>query len=207
VRRTIAIFANSVKHGMHCVAGKDVASGDWIRPVADASGAELNHEQCIYSNKYGRFTVKPLQKIEMTLAAPVPLINQPENHLLGEGEWVQRYKVQDDEVEHWLDHPQTLWGPGNRVSYDAIQARQVSIEASLYLVRVEDLSLQMNGHRRRAIFQYAGCNYDLPCTDPNFDQKIVNPEHQNVLCVSLGEPYDPTGGHNLSCYKIVATVI
>jgi hypothetical protein len=86
MKRTIAIFANSVKHGLHCVAGKDVSSGEWIRPVANASGAELAHDQCVYVNPYGRYTVKPLQKIEMHLASHAPLINQPENYVIADGE-------------------------------------------------------------------------------------------------------------------------
>jgi len=207
MRKTIAVFANSVKHGKHCVAGKDVANGNWIRLVANESGAELNDQQCTYTNKYGSFRAKPLQKVEITLAAPAPLINQPENHLLGEGGWVQRYKVEDTEVDNWLDHPKTLWGLGKCVSYNEILTRQITIEASLYLVRVDHLSLKMNNKQRRAIFQYAGYNYDLPCTDPSFDQKLATVAHQNVICVSLGEPYDREGGHNLFCYKIVAAII
>lgn len=207
MRLTIAVFANSVKNGMHCVAGKDTASGTWVRPVASTAGAELNHQQCIYVNKYGRFKVKPLQKIEMPLARPAPLIHQPENHLVGEGEWVQRYRVEDVEVQTWLDNPKTLWGPGHRVSYKAIQDGHTSIETSLYLVRVSDLSLEIKGTRRRALFQYAGHQYDLPCTDPHFDDKLAKMNHQNVLCISLAEPYDPWGCNDFYCYKIVATII
>jgi len=70
---TIVIFANSVKHGQHCVAGKSLATGQWIRPVADANGKELDHEQAKYRNPYGRYLVKPLQKIQMELGANVPL--------------------------------------------------------------------------------------------------------------------------------------
>ena len=47
---TIVIFANSVKHGQHCVAGKTVNGGKWIRPVADINGKELDHEQAKFSN-------------------------------------------------------------------------------------------------------------------------------------------------------------
>lgn len=207
MNRTIAIFANSVKHGMHCVAGKDVSNKNWIRPVANVSGAELDHDQCVYVNPYGRFTVKPLQKIEMSLISPAPLINQPENYLIAENEWVQRYNVDKDDVVNWLDYPDSLWGQGNKVSYDDILSGDVVINASLYLVSVEALRLERKGNRRRAIFQYSGCQYDLPCTDPNFDKQVVDPQHQGVLCISLGEAFTPKEGSNLFCYKIVATII
>ncbi len=59
---TVVIFANSVKHEKHCVAGKDVDSHSWIRPVSDTEGAELSDQQCFCENPHGRFKVKPLQK-------------------------------------------------------------------------------------------------------------------------------------------------
>lgn len=37
--------ANFIKHGQHCVAGKCVNTGKWIRPVSNQQGAELSHEQ------------------------------------------------------------------------------------------------------------------------------------------------------------------
>jgi hypothetical protein len=40
---TVVIFANSIKHGKHCVAGKLMGDKRWIRLVADESGSELDH--------------------------------------------------------------------------------------------------------------------------------------------------------------------
>lgn len=54
---TIVIFANSVKHGQHCVAGKTVNGGKWIRPVADINGKELDHEQAKFSNPVSRQSI------------------------------------------------------------------------------------------------------------------------------------------------------
>ena len=41
----MVVFANSVKHGKHCVAGKLIDSNEWIRPEANDLGAELNNKQ------------------------------------------------------------------------------------------------------------------------------------------------------------------
>ncbi len=95
---TIIIFENSVKHGKHCVAGKEVDTQQWIRPVSDEYGAELSDTQCLYENPHGRFKVKPLQKIEMNLAQHVPLKNQPENHIISNQIWQQRYRIEDPEI-------------------------------------------------------------------------------------------------------------
>jgi hypothetical protein len=66
----IIVLANSVKHGQHCVAGKCINTGNWVRPVSNANGAELSHEQAKYQNPYGTFGVKPLQKIRMGFSQP-----------------------------------------------------------------------------------------------------------------------------------------
>lgn len=58
----IIIFANSVMHGKHCVAGKVVNSHQRIRPVSDMEGAELSDQQCLYENPHGKFKVKPCKK-------------------------------------------------------------------------------------------------------------------------------------------------
>ena len=207
MKTTIVIFANSVKHKKHCVAGKVLNSHRWVRPVSDAGGAELSDQQCLYENPHGRFKVKPLQKIEMNLSRHVPLISQPENYLISDEIWQQRYRIEKNEIQNYLDTPDSLWGTGNSVSYAQIESNMIDIAQSLYLVQATDLQLSMVDGRRRAAFSYAGINYDLPVTDPNFEKQLVDPDNQGVLCVSLGEKYDPTGGNNYSCYKIVATIL
>jgi hypothetical protein len=205
---TIVIFANSVKHGKHCVAGKVVNTQQWIRPVSDVDGSELSDQQCLYENPHGRFKVKPLQKIEMSLSQHVPLISQPENYLISHEIWQQRYIIEKSEISNYLDTPDSLWGIGNRVSYAQIEHKTVNIDQSLYLIRASDLRLSKVEGKRRAAFSYAGINYDLPVTDPNFEKQLIEPDNQQILCVSLGEKYDPAaGGNNYSCYKIVATIL
>lgn len=128
MRKTIVVFANSVKHGKHCVAGKDIGTGKWIRPVGSAEGAELDQDQCMYVNPYGKFLVKPLQKVEIDLTRHSPLINQPENYLVGNGEWNQKYRIEAPEVAHYLDTPGTLWGTGNRVIFSQIESGAINIQ-------------------------------------------------------------------------------
>ena len=200
---TIVIFANSVKHGQHCVAGKNLATRQWIRPVADVTGKELEHEQAKCRNPYGRFLVKPLQKIQMELDANVPLPHQPENYLVTDKEWIQTYKIEPEEVPSFLDYPEDLWGQGNAIDADLVNRGVITIQQSLYLISVPELELYKNEENKRRIeFLYNGVNYDLPVTDPNFDELLRREkEHHGFICVSLGEEYN--GRH----YKIVAAII
>jgi hypothetical protein len=202
IRKTIVILANSIKHHQHCVAGKCIATGQWIRPVSSPAGAELTHDQSTYSNPHGNFIVKPKQKIEMVLSSAVPLINQPENYLISEQRWEQRYRINDQELLSYLDYPETLWGEHDHVNYADIVQNRITIHQSLYLVQVEGLTLYKNTFgKRRAEFIYNGISYDFAVTDPSFDQKTSDDSDiSGILCVSLGEEYQG------SCYKLVATI-
>ncbi len=201
INKTIAILANSVKHNQHCVAGKCIETGEWIRPVSTPEGGELSNEQSTFTNPHGKFIVKPMQKIIMDFDSHVPLIHQPENYLISPNLWRQNYRITDAELQQFLDKPDSLWGQSNRVDYNQILQKD-DIDQSLYLVKVDDLHLSKNNEgKRRATFSYNNINYELPVTDPNFD-KILRDETeiQDIICVSLGEEY------NGYCYKLIATI-
>jgi len=199
----VVILANSVKHNQHCVAGKCVTNGQWIRPVSNIHGAELSHTQAQCKNPYGTFNVKPLQKVYMGLSTHAPLSHQPENYLIDCSVWRQNYRIPNQDLDQYLDEPDDLWGSADRVPYARIASGDLVIEQSLYLVAVKKLNLYRNQYnRRRASFLYGGINYDLAVTDPNVDSVIDgNQNVKGILCVSLGEVYQG------SCFKIVAGIL
>ncbi len=202
ITKTIVILANSIKHNEHCVAGKCIETKQWIRPVSTMEGAELNREQSTFHNIHGNYMVKPMQKIEMYFHSVAPLVNQPENHLINDQQWQQKYKIKEHELSQYLDHPENIWGETDRVSYVEIVQNHLTIPQSLYLIQVENLRLYINEYqKRRANFLYNGVTYDLAVTDPNFDKHVSEGyEGVGILCISLGEEYQD------SCFKLVATV-
>lgn len=201
-RRTVVVLANSIKKHQHCVAGKCTQTGRWIRPVSTPQGGELTDAQVRYTNNYGTYYVKNLQKIEMELSLHVPLINQPDNYLISGNCWQQRYKIEVHELAHYLDTPPSLWGSADNIIYYFIENHEVEIQQSLYLVRVDNLRLYRNvNNKRRASFTYNSFHYDLAVTDPNFDNLLQsNQETHSILCISLAELWQGR------CYKIVATI-
>lgn len=198
----VVILANSVKHHQHCVAGKCIANGQWVRPVSNTDGAELSHAQAQCQNPYGTFNVKPLQKVIMNFSTHAPLAHQPENYVIDGPAWRQNYGISVGELNHYLDHPNDIWGRTDRVHHASIVLGQIVIEQSLYLIAVNNLNLYINQYdKRRASFSYDGINYDLAVTDPNFDRIAQNNEVvRSILCVSLGEEYQD------NCFKLVATI-
>lgn len=200
----VLILARSVKKGNHCIAGKCIKTRQWVRPVSDTNGGELNDEQIKYENPHGKYPVKPLQRMVMSFASHVPLLNQPENYLIDGKIWKQNYNISLDELEQFLDEPDDLWGMDDKVSYKSIGSKEIVIEQSLYLIQVEKLKLYRNKYnKKRALFLYNGQQYDfaVTVTDSEFD-KICSEkkEIKGILCISLGEEY------NGDCYKLVAAI-
>lgn len=202
LKKNIVVLANSVKHHEHCVAGKCLTTKEWIRPVSDSYGAELTSAQASCRNPHGLFGVKPKQKITIGLSQHSPLVNQPENYVVDDSEWLQNYKIDDNQLLNYLDTPSDLWGPDDRVSYAQIVNGSIPISQSLYLVQVDDLRLYVRDSiKRRASFSYNGNNYDLAVTDPRFDEIVSEGKGtNNILCISLGEVFAD------NCFKLVATV-
>jgi hypothetical protein len=200
---TIVILANSAKHKLHCVAGKSVKTGRWVRLVGDAEGAAITREQASMTNHMpGNWLVKPLQKIVMTLGPAVPLMHQPENYICEPG-WVQNYSIRMRDLPTYVDTPQSLWGEAPRIGEAEIAFGAQEIDQSLYLVKVEDLELyKPTEQKSRVTFRYNNIEYDLPATCTNFN-KIMSGEvaHDNYVVVSLGENHK--GFH----YKIIATIL
>jgi hypothetical protein len=209
IKKTIVVLAKSIKHHAYCVAGKDISSNEWIRPVSNINGAELSEQQCKCTNDQWKGQGKSpyhsnvLKKIEIEFLQHAPLINQPENYVISDKVWQHKYNIKANELQNYLDEPETLWGDDARIDYSLIENNIISIQQSLYLVKVDNLTLYKNENdKRRASFCYKGNSYDLSVTDTNFDN-ILKDNSQNligILCISLGENYKGF------CYKIVATI-
>ena len=200
--KILVIFANSVKHHQHCVAGKDIITKEWIRPVGDKNGCELRDEQTKYQNKYGKYLVKPLQKMQIEFLEKSPLLQQPENYVISNKIWTQQYKINKEEIEFFVDNPNDLWLDGisytDRVNYQLIQNNTIQITQSLYLIKVD--VCQIDKLNRRAIFNHKNITYNLAITDPNI-QYIDTNQKSYYLVISLGEEFK---GY---CYKLVACIL
>lgn len=201
--KQLVILANSNKHGNRCIAGKCLLTRQWIRPVSTIEGGALSLSQIKCRNPYGLFPAVNLQRVTVGLDCHVPLVNQPENHLIAaNSEWQQNYKIKACELPELLDEPISLWGVGNSVSYAAIQQNRIHINQSLFLIQTESLSFYIaSSGKPRARFCYNNVRYYLPISDPNYHTIVrENTVLQGILCISLGEEF------NGSCYKLVAAI-
>lgn len=210
--KEIIVFANSVKHGNSCVAGKCTTTNEWIRPVNNSAGSEIPESQTKILNerKGTTWPLRTLQKIRINTSQHAPLTNhQPENYIITQDQWTDHFKISLQDVDAYLDTPNDLWGEGNRVDYALMQNNQVTIHHSLYLIRVGKLylykELRDGTTKRRAKFLYNGIDYNFAVTAREFDYLIGQNQEVTLInatiCISLGE------NHNGYCYKLIASII
>lgn len=99
MKKTLIIFANSIKHKNSCIAGKDIETKKWIRLVGNENGCALNRED----------SIQPLQKFTIKFSKKAPLINQPENYIVSNEPWKLEGQIEREEIKKYLDNPNDLW--------------------------------------------------------------------------------------------------
>lgn len=218
--KRMVCFANSLKTGGRCVAGRErlpSGYGGWVRPVSARPTAELSLAEC----RYGDGTwPKLLDILDVGLKKPLPDKHQMENHLVDSTYWVKRGELAWGEMEKLVEEPDSLWHNGERTYYginDVVAQRLASeLDGSLALIRPESVAIRVGKEgaaefprKTRALLSYRGVEYSLKVTDPVAEQAFQlrgdgeYPLDGVYLCVSLTEPYERDG----RCYKIVAGVI
>jgi hypothetical protein len=173
-----------------------------------------------------------LEIVELAVAGPAPLPDQPENWLLEKEitpkSWRSLGKIEWNEIQRLLDRPQQLWNDptcgARRVT--AGYPRAMREPASLYLVqpdRIESISVwsernpfdarrSVKGHRL-ARLRYAGMLHHFDVTDPDFADRhyprIPAPNEPGIE-VKLTRPDETlvcvsvTGEYQGHHYKIAA---
>ncbi len=223
----ICCLANSRKHGGKCVAGINLATGQWVRPVAEAGDGRLSYLQTLLEHT-GR-EPRVLDLIRIPLARTRPAKHQPENILIAPGRWQLAHRPQTREEFHaryltlhpYLAREPLLFGSvEDRVP--ASQFETVQAPYSLLLIQPESLTWQISQSPRgtrqtRALFRYQQQSYALSVTDPIWEAALqtlplgtysrntagITLRHVVWFTVSLGEPMLETG----HCFKLVAAVI
>ena len=219
--KRIVCFANSLKTGGRCVAGREITTksyGAWVRPVSVRPTAELSLAECRYADQSWPAL---LDILDIQLKKPAPHHHQTENHVIDKSRfWARTGELPWTQLENLVEQPASLWINGEHTYYgvnDAVDQKQaLTLSNSLVLIRPESITIRVGKEgatefprKTRARFTYGGVEYSLKVTDPVAEQAFQirgdgeYPLDDVYLCVSLTEPYERDG----RCYKIVAGVV
>lgn len=235
MKKTIVVLANSVKIRGRCLAGKELAwdgkewkVGDWVRPVSTPQGGEVAISQM--ADSLGREPAL-LEIIEVPLASPVPLTDQPENWLIdSQQKWRRVDRMDWSQAGALVDRPRHVWDEGRgwrRVAAGFVQ--KMVKPASLYLIKPQEIvSVEVWSEpnkfepppavkrHRLAKLRYGGVVHEFDIDDPVLAERYfprfprIHAGRQRItlrspaetfVCVSLTLPYR---GHH---YKIAAAFI
>ncbi|MEV0049032.1 hypothetical protein AB0H34_00865 [Saccharopolyspora shandongensis] len=216
--KLLVCLANSRKHRERCIAGIEIGSRKWIRPVSNRPGHGVSELERQYPSKV---EPKVLDVISVPLVEARPNDLHRENWLLDStARWSRIGRIGWRELCDLEQLPTSLWINGYHTSAgtnDRIPAEQrEAVIDSLKLIRVDGVKMEvspahpMSNDTRptvRAQFRHAGSEYAVKVTDPICEEKFRTRGlgkyglGESFLTVSLSEEFQG------NFYKLVAAIV
>ncbi len=216
VRRLVCL-ANSWKMQERCIAGIDLATGQWLRPVCDLY---YPHDGSIPAS------VRQIQGQEPRLldVLAIRLADsgsdfgfEPENRSVLTGAWRVEGRYRPWQVLPYCQSPPLLHNRRKYVMVSELQAKPWAARQTLQLVRASQVQIQPRPDqegpgRWRISFQVEGEVWrDLKLTDADLMQRLeagYSPGTECVLTLSLSLPWSPPQwSEEPPCWKLVAGVV
>jgi hypothetical protein len=210
--RRIICLANSYKHNERCIAGIDIESGAWVRPVSNRKDRAIAGTMRLINGKEPQL----LDILEIPLENHGPDEGcQPENRLFKPGQWKIVGRIKPAKLlEYCEDDSVILHNHKDRVSPDFFGSTPKEKWKSLQLIHTPNVEFRhvfFNRRKWRSHFQDGkGNSLALKVTDPiilsrlNLDQEIGK---DCILTVSLATPWRPNTITPERCYKLIAGVV
>ena len=171
--KEIIVLAKGNKCGAYCVAGIDVDSGKWIRPVSagESHDGYVPIQDTIYQD--GK-EVEILDKVLISLIEHRPTKSQPENYLYDNNYyWVKTGRSTIEQVIKFRGFDETNYIFCN--VYKELSESELCNTGSLLTVRVENPKIFIKTFEQRKIqlnFAYNRNNYSyLKISDPKIKRE------------------------------------
>ncbi|GAB4552841.1 MAG: hypothetical protein Tsb0014_46510 [Pleurocapsa sp.] len=213
----IICLANSKKNCDRCIAGIDIETEKWVRPV------------CLDYPKDGRVpkNIRLINGQEPKLldVIDIPLDDTGENfgfesenlNILG-GSWKKVGRVTPNEILQYRDTSQyILHNTWKFVQESYLKSLSFHKRKTIQLEYVENLFTEWDEEKESWRGSLNNQNYtilnDLPITDPEFIEALEHgyePQHPCLVTISLGMPYTPNYDdceYGACCWKLIAGVI
>jgi hypothetical protein len=212
----IVCLANSWKRQERCIAGIELATGRWVRPVtASPDGGVPRHVRAL---RHGEPCL--LDVLDIPLAGTGPDYGfESENRLILSGRWyfVRRLRPQDMR-RYVAPAPEILHTDNRYVTVPWLQALPPTERRTLQLVETAQFSVQATKRQhsgdtlwKGTFTALAGKRLTANITDPVFSSRLDaghQPANHCLLTISLSLPWRPpdwTGDD--PCWKLIAGVI
>ena len=187
------VLANSFKNRGRCLAGLNVETGMWVRPVPNTLSRSIDNELTIFSERF----IRPGDLIDVEVGRAIPLPYHPEDvELIGRIKLVGKDTTpyMADLVLSELSKPNELLESSiDRISFDQIQVSPT--RNSLALSLGNDIRFFTNERGSKRVKFRAR---DIAWSLANTDDKLESEEYMDeaLICISLTEPFERTQSHH-----------
>jgi len=213
--KKIICLANSWKLDERCIAGIDLNTGKWVRPVCDNQYPEDGRiPECIRLIE-GR-EPELLDVLEIPLADTGKDFGfECENLSVLDGDWKCVGRRQPTNLLRYCGNTQILHNSSKYVNPSYLKSLPFEQRRTLQLVRAVSFSAQNSGNNKwRGTLKTLNGQYlrDAKITDPVFVEKLnagYQPKNNCLVTVSLSMPYQPRPDWEgeKPCWKLIAGVI
>lgn len=213
----IVVLANSWKHQDWCLAGIDLDTGKWVRPVTDLDDGRVPKT----SMKLGGYFPELLDVLEIPLDSTGPDFDfESENRTILPGRWYRRDKMMLKDIERYAKQPYyVLHNKKKYITTKELQQKPFMKRATLQLIRADKFKVldtrrkTTDKHNWKGVILSGDREFEIKITDPVFFKRLNNshkPSPTCLLTMSLSMPYKPSDwdeDEEPVCWKLIAGVI
>ncbi|MGK7898255.1 MAG: hypothetical protein AB4372_32710 [Xenococcus sp. (in: cyanobacteria)] len=212
----IICLANSWKYGERCIAGINIHTKKWVRPIYTNSNHSENGSVPENIRLIDGQEPKLLDIISMPLDKEGDNFGfQSENVNILPGKWRKLGKVKSHQMVNLCDQADYILHNTNRyVTVPFLQSLPVNERKTLQLIYTEELSIINYRHKWKGscTTNHQGTLTEATITDPEFVNKLefgYLPQNPCLVTVSLSMPFIPCADWNTEdpCWKLIAGVI
>lgn len=213
----LVILANSWKHSDWCIAGIDLATGQWVRPVTQLTDGRIPKGAMQLDGYFPQLR----DVVELPLADTGPGYGfEKENKTLLPGKWRRHEKVAPEVLMSYAHRPAfVLHTPGISVPVELLRKKPPEERHSLELIHTDAFRARRACSRAtgaptwQGVFPMGNCELAIRITDPVLVGKLnagYRPASSCLLTMSLSMPYKPpdwSAERSEACWKLIAGVI
>jgi len=218
--RNLVILANSIKYQGHCIAGKDLDTGEWVRLINNHPGPFSESDlQRLFGDPKGPSL---LTCLKVPFEKKDPLYFQPENEVINGEPWERTgdfpkekiSSLEDRNIPCWLEDP--TFGFPDRIPLSVCKS-DLPLSVSLHFMRLKKVENSLglaykqhdSGIKPRLIFYLNNQRFDLGISDityPRFQTGEV-PQTKSIsdcyVTIGIGQLYEKMNAH----YKLVVGIL
>ncbi len=201
----IVCLANSYKRGGRCIAGIDLNTRQWVRPMGDGHEGAIGGERIINGAE-----PKILDVLEIQFDDDADDKGcQPENKVFTSLAWHKVGRMSVDEIMKYIEKSRSLLhNYDNKVLFSEFTDKIPILQwKSLQLIQVRNAKFLKNPwDKTECGFCYSSEWYTLKAPCPEADS-CLGQRGNYILTISMAGPYARNKGDKEYCYKMVAGVI